>query len=357
VKILYGVVGEGMGHAMRSRVVLDHIINEGHEVEVMASSKAADYLAARFAKVHGIRGMHIITEENRVRMGRTVVSNLLFGAAALPKQIAAYFRLIKDFAPQMVISDFESWTYVFAKMHHLPIISVDNMQVIHRCRHSSEILRGQRAAFEITRSLVQSKLPLCDHYLISTFFHPPIIKRRTSLQQPVLRPEILAATPRRGDHILVYQTVGGGRGLVDALVASGLECRIYGLKPGIEEEQVEGDLRYRPFDEATFIEDLANARAVVASAGFTLMSECVHLRKPMLVTPISGHFEQILNGRYLQHLGYGRMTRDVTPIKMREFISALPVYDEQLASYTHDRNTGFFEELDLHIDRAVVGVY
>ena len=37
MKILYGVVGEGMGHAMRSRVVLEHLVAQGHEVEIMAS--------------------------------------------------------------------------------------------------------------------------------------------------------------------------------------------------------------------------------------------------------------------------------------------------------------------------------
>jgi uncharacterized protein (TIGR00661 family) len=49
VKVLYGVVGEGMGHAMRSRVVLEHLVEQGHEVEIMASGRAVDFLAKRFA--------------------------------------------------------------------------------------------------------------------------------------------------------------------------------------------------------------------------------------------------------------------------------------------------------------------
>ena len=35
MKILYGVVGEGMGHAMRSRVILEHLLAHDHEVEIM----------------------------------------------------------------------------------------------------------------------------------------------------------------------------------------------------------------------------------------------------------------------------------------------------------------------------------
>jgi len=39
MRILYGVVGEGMGHAMRSRVVLDELVKR-HHVQVVLSGRA-----------------------------------------------------------------------------------------------------------------------------------------------------------------------------------------------------------------------------------------------------------------------------------------------------------------------------
>src|SRR4051795_11581921 len=107
MKILYGVVGEGMGHAMRSRVVLDRLTAQGHEIHVMASSRAADFLAARFSGVRRIHGFHIVYEENRVRRGATLWSNVAAGTAALPRNLEAYFDLIRDFRPALVVSDFE----------------------------------------------------------------------------------------------------------------------------------------------------------------------------------------------------------------------------------------------------------
>src|SRR5262249_18291204 len=83
MKILYGVVGEGMGHAMRSRVILAHLVAQGHEVEIMASGRAVDFLAKHFAGVNRIHGLHMIYEENRVRRGKTLWSNVLSGAVAL----------------------------------------------------------------------------------------------------------------------------------------------------------------------------------------------------------------------------------------------------------------------------------
>ena len=105
MKILYGVVGEGMGHAIRSRVVLDQLFAQGHEVETMASSRAADFLAKRFPEVHRIHGLHIIYDENRVRKGRTLWSNLRDGMAALPGQIRSYFELVDDFAPEELMAN------------------------------------------------------------------------------------------------------------------------------------------------------------------------------------------------------------------------------------------------------------
>src|SRR5262249_51078800 len=105
MKILYGVVGEGIGHAMRSRVVLEHLVKLGHEIEIMASGRATDFLAKRFEGVNRIHGLHMIYEENRVQRGKTLLSNVLTGATGIPKNVAAYFELIQDFRPKVVISD------------------------------------------------------------------------------------------------------------------------------------------------------------------------------------------------------------------------------------------------------------
>lgn len=324
----------------------------------MASGRALKYLGARFAEVHAIHGLHIIYEDNEVRRNKTFWSNVFSGAAGVPKNIQAYFRLIEDFAPEAVISDFESWTYFYAKAHRLPIISIDNMQIINRCKHPPQILEGYRADFEIAKAVVKAKLPFCDHYLITTFFRPEIRKDKTSLHPPILRPEILAATPTEGEHVLVYQTAEGHEAMIDALRDSRIECRIYGVRREITEEQVEDNLRFRPFSETTFIADLASARGVIASGGFTLMGEAVYLHKPMLAVPLGRMFEQIMNSRYLDYLGYGRFARDLRDAEtIHAFLAELPRYAENLTGYSQDGNRELLGAVDEHLDRAEAGVY
>ncbi len=358
MRILYGVVGEGMGHAMRSRVVLDHLVSQGHHVEIIASGRAVKFLSERFDDVNEIHGLHIVYEENMVRRGKTFWSNVLSGAAGIPKNIKAYFELVDDFRPEAVISDFESWTYLYGKLHDVPVISIDNMQIINRCTIPDDVIEGHRADFEIAKAFVKGKLPGCAHYLITTFFRPMVRKERTTLCPPILRPEILAAEPREGDHLLVYQTAEGHEELTRTLAQTGLPCRIYGMRRDLKGDEVEGNLTFRPFSETVFIEDLATARGVIASGGFTLMGEAVYLHKPMLAVPLSRQFEQILNSRYLDEIGYGMYAPDLDdPATVHAFIERIGDCARKLAAYEQDGNEVLLAEVDGHLDRVAAGVY
>lgn len=355
MKVLYGVVGEGMGHAMRSRVVLEHLLAQGHEVAIMASGRAVDFLAKRFANVNRIHGLHMIYEENRVRRGKTLWSNVLGGATGLPQNIKAYFDLVDDFRPQVVVSDFESWTYLYAKTHRLPVLSIDNMQIINRCTHPPAVLEGHETEFRVTKAFVKGKLPFCDQYLITTFFRPPVRKPDTTLVPPILRPEVLGATRREGDHLLVYQTGEGYTALLDTLAKTGIECRVYGARRGITEDQREGTLVFRAFSEQGFIDDMASARGVIAGGGFTTMGEAVYLRKPMLSVPLALQFEQVMNARYLEHEGFGMMAANLDdPATVHTFLSRLDGYAKQLAGYEQDGNKVTFDAVDQFLDRAAV---
>ncbi len=345
MKILYGVVGEGMGHAMRSRVIIEHLLERGHEIEIMASGRACEFLDKRFGHTKRIHGFHMILEDNRVRRGSTLWSNVSKGATGVPRNIAAYFEGIRARAPDVVISDFESWAYLYAKSHGVPILSIDNMQVIHRCTLPAEIRDGHNVAFQLTKAFIKAKLPGCDAYYITAFFRPPPRKPDTYIFPPILRPEILAATPSRGDPLLVYQS--GSEALEAALAKTKIPCRIYGMRKDLNEDLVVGNLTFRPFSEAGFITDLASCRGVIGAGGFTLMGEAVYLRKPMLAVPVAKQFEQILNARYLALLGYGSEAEDVAePGVIDRFLAKIPDHDRALTGYAQDGNREILEAVD-----------
>jgi uncharacterized protein (TIGR00661 family) len=350
VRILYGVVGEGMGHAIRSRVVLEELVRR-HEVQVVVSGRAHDYLKKLEGDrlgVNQIWGLSIVYEDNHVRNFRTMLANLK-GAlveGGWPENIRAWFDLAERFRPEVVVSDFESWSYLFAKLQGLPAISIDNQQVISRCRLAPEVVAGHEAEFRLTRAFVRSKLPGCFHYLVTSFFDAPVVRPRTTLVPPILRSEVLAARPEDGEHLLVYQTSTSHGGLLEALRRTGVECRVYGVRRGIAAEEREGNLRHRPFSDAGFVEDLRTARGVISNGGFTLLGEAVHLHRPVLSVPVGGQFEQVVNARYLAREGFGMAAEEVTGPVLDSFLERTPEFARNLGRYQQDGNRVLYGKLE-----------
>ena len=149
-------------------------------------------------------------------MFKTVAQNLRGALTGWPENMRQYFELAKDFKPEVVVSDFESWSYLFGRNYMLPVISIDNMQIINRCQHP-EILAGFERDFELTKAIVKAKVAGAYHYLITTFFYPKLRKPRTTLEPSILRPEILASKSEDGDHLVVYQTSTSNTDLPEVL--------------------------------------------------------------------------------------------------------------------------------------------
>ena len=357
MKILYGVVGEGMGHATRSRVSLEWLLAAGHEVHVVVSGRAHRFLGERLAGRAGfsleeIHGLHLRYEGNRVDLSESLRRNLEQGPEAFFRNVAAYLRLQRQrFEPELVISDFESWAYLYGLAHRLPVVSIDNMQVLARCRHTIDTTALESFSYQLARTAVKLKLPGAYHYLITSFFYPPVKKPRTTLIPPILRPEILAARREPGEHVLVYQTAAANSELVPMLQRLPGAFKVYGLGRAGQE----GNVTLCPFSETAFVDDLRTARAVVAGGGFSLMGEAVHLRVPLLAIPLEKQYEQELNARYLEKLGYGSFAESFNEADILGFLGKLDQYSAALQSYPSPDNGVLYGCLAELLARVAIG--
>lgn len=351
MRILYGIVGEGMGHATRSRVVLDHLLAAGHTLKLVVSGRAHDFLRQRYAgrpnlSVHEIHGLTLTLEGGAVDRSESFWRNLEAAPGGLWRNLEAYRDVVgSGFEPQAVVSDFESWAYLYARNHFLPVISLDNMQVLNRCRHADAVRSS--ASFRVARAAVKMKLPGAYHYLITSFFFPPVRKKRTTLVPPILRPEILAAVREPGESVLVYQPAETLRALLPTLRTLPARFVAYGL--GVQGS--EGNVELRPFSEVGFVEDLRRARAVVAAGGFSLMGEAVHLGVPMLTVPLRKQAEQELNAYYLEQLGYGTRAAQLDGDVLAAFLQGIDRHAEALGGYPRQDNTMTLACLDELLDR------
>jgi uncharacterized protein (TIGR00661 family) len=245
------------------------------------------------------------------------------------------------------VSDFESFAYLYAQRRRLPILSIDNQQIISRCRHDNDVLEGHQVDFQSTKAFIKLKLPGCDHYAVTTFFHPPVKDKyasNTTLVPPILRQVVLDAKRTEGDHVLVYQTALGDSRLLDVLTQhTEQKFVVYGLR----RDELRGNCVIKNFSEQGFIDDLASAKAVVANGGLSLIGEALYLGKPVYCVPVRHQFEQVMNARYIAKLGYGMTSEEFDPDVLAAFLKDAPHFARKVrASHAQDGNSALFALVD-----------
>jgi uncharacterized protein (TIGR00661 family) len=361
MRILYGVVGEGLGHSTRSKVTLEMLMKDQHHVKVVVSNRAYKFLHESFsnrfprcaAAEEGEAAIDIVEIEGLTMQYVNNVfdekASVLYTMQRMPnmlrKSVGALYQNLVFWKPNAVISDFDSFAYIFAKTHGLPILSIDNQQVVQRCVIPAEARESDPKAFNTYKGFVKAKLPFCDQYIITGFFTPEIrdrYKAKTVLVPPILRQAILDAKlipAEQGEHFLVYQTSKSDTSLVPTLQAFGEKCIIYGLG---REEKI-GNLEFKGFSEQGFVDDLACARGVIANGGLSLMNEAISLQRPFFSVPVENQYEQVLNAWYLEKLGYGVFADKIELEPLRKWAQNIPRYSKALSNYHHDSNMQLYK--------------
>ena len=347
-KIVYGVSGEGSGHSSRARVMIAYLQELGHIVKVVSYDRGYNNLKDDF-DVFETEGLHIASLDNRVSKVKTFTENLQRLPDGHRKLQALRKEIFKSFEPDCVITDFEPMTAYLASHYDLPLITIDNQ---HRLRYMSYPCPGHlQNDRRLTVGIIRALVPRPDVSLVTTFYFGNAKNNRSYFFPPILRNDVLALEPRNAGHILVYLT-------------SGFETFIEKLKSfqreqfivyGYDRNDTEDHITYKPFSKTGFLHDLATCKAVMATAGFTLITESFYLRKPYLALPMRGQFEQEINGFLLSRLNYGINLRRVNAPAIGNFLYRIPDYKNELAGYAAEDNSRIKARLKELLDNNCAG--
>ena len=337
--ILYGVNGEGSGHSSRAREVISHLQDQGHRVHVASFDRGLRNLKDDF-EVTEIGGLRLAYVHNRVRYGKTVLGNLL-NVPQAARSIRALEHKANAWNLDLVITDFEPITCHLGHKRSLPIIAIDNQHLL----TDTEITYPREYGKEAVATKLVTKLmtPHADAYLVISFFTPRVKprKRKTFLFPPILRAEIFQAKPANGDFILVYVTSAA-----DELTAVLKNVRQRFVCYGFARDGRDGNLEFRKPSMEGFLRDLCNCRAIVANAGFSLISEALYLGKPYLAWPVKRQFEQVFNAFYIGETGYGAYWEDLNKERVESFLFNLDEYRNNLEKYPRVDNSAILGKVD-----------
>lgn len=287
---------------MRALAVLPSLLKR-HEVLVLAGGDAYDAMWPDYS-IQRIPTLHFYhNAAGQISYFRTMTRNV---SAMLDLHLRGagldmVERILRDFAPDVVVSDSEPYILRAAERLGIPRISFDHFGIIAYCEPKlswSDRLkaRGQTWVYHMLYGHPE-------RVIVSAFFDAPARRDGVVVVGPVIRPEARQATVSRGEHLLVYISRGEEQyspRMEQMLLQVGCPVRIYGTP----RRGMQGNLQWKPFNNLGFIEDLASCRAIFATTGNQLLGEVCYFGKPILGMPMSC-LEQRLNAEQLERLGIG----------------------------------------------------
>ncbi|RME41996.1 MAG: hypothetical protein D6788_00020 [Planctomycetota bacterium] len=327
-RILYAASGDGYGHATRAHAVADELIRRGHDMMFLTSHKTLRYLEPIFPRrVHDVFGLLTVYEDGAAHIRKTLLHNLRRAPRRLGPSNARVRRLFRTFRPDLLVTDFEPFSAFWARVLGVPFVSLDNQHLLTHC--VLDPVPG--AVWDRLNAYLTIRLYYggAQRYLVTTFIDAPVRYHPTTLIPPILRPQLHRRTPTSGDYLLVYKGASGLHPELEETLRrlDRMEIRAYGFpRTGRQ-----GHVTYKAIDREAFLDDLAGCAGVIATAGHSLVCECIHLEKPMLLTPIRKQYEQMINAHYVQKLGYGRAIPRLTPEEVDRFLDELPRYRSAMA--------------------------
>lgn len=326
-RIVYALSGQGRGHASRVLAISEALRRRGHEITFCCGGTARDILEARGEQVIEVPSLRQIMKDNRVRIGRTLLSNI-GSIVRFRKIVDQLVEAIRSCRPDLLITDFEAFSPKAARELDIPVLSFNHQEVVTEMVYDLPVrYRATAALAALAIRLIAPRRPT--HVLLTSFFygrlrHP----ERTTLIPPIIRPEVRQLEPTTGDPILVYyNSAEGAQRVVDVLARVDASFILYNLPPP-EQQRPYHNLTFKNPSIEEFANDLASCRAVICTAGYTLISESLHLGKPLLVVPNRGIFEQTLNALFVRRQGFGSavIERALTVEDVQQFLTNIEEY-------------------------------
>ena len=294
MRILYGVQTTGRGHLTRARPMVAALKQRGHDVHTLFSGPplAPEWLDPVFAPYSTRRGLTFVTDRGRIRHLATALQ-LRFGE--LERDIYSFDAAGLD----LVVTDYEPVSARIAWLRDIPCVGIGHLYAF---AFAGVPVAGLNPFNRmVMKSFAPATIPLGLHW---HHFDRPILP-------PTIGLDDFRVPAHTEEHILVYMPFESIHAVVRTLTAvGGHRFRFYCRVDATREE---GNVELKPLNRNAFVADLVSCRGVVANAGFTLISEALHVGRKILTKPVAQQTEQESNALALERLGLATVVHRLTP--------------------------------------------
>ncbi len=329
MNILYGVCGEGFGHSARAKTIIEYLKSKKHRIMILTYGQA--FQALKKFRPEKIEGISLHFKNNKLSMLKTITKN----AFPMIKNILAYPNLnkkISKFKPHVCITDMEPLVPIIAHWKNLPLISIDNQ---HRLTHLKiSVPKKYLKSYNLAKTAVHHCVSKANAFIITSFTKQKASAKNVHIVSPILKKEITKLRPKTKNFILVYLTKPNPQ-LISLLKKFKEIFIVYSSE--INKQHKISNLIFKPLGN-TFKNDLKNCKAIIATAGFTLISEALYLKKPYFAIPLKVQFEQTLNALFLKKEKLGNYSENPKEKDIKNFIKNLRQYKKNIKKLKSNPN-------------------
>ncbi|MFH1211285.1 MAG: glycosyltransferase family protein [archaeon] len=304
MKVLFVVTGVGYGDSIRSHAIINALHRRDPKAKVMVAAydNSYSYFKDKYHTVK-ISGYKLLGMSLKFKVLSFIANNYVLPYTWLSVSFKLK-RMIKDFNPDVIVSDFEPAGIILGRLIRKPSVVIFSYDPIlfRDLRHKNNKLRLEALYFErlydfadvvVIPSLVGKRE--CRDYC---YVNPIVITQPSELpSNKVLMRKLGLKRPP----ILVM--LGGSsfgvnlaRRLMRVVKNFDEDFIIFGSHVKLPKRK---NVKHFPF-KSNFVEYLKVCKGVITLGGNLTLSECLVYRKPMMVFPIKNHVEQAVNTHALK---------------------------------------------------------
>lgn len=280
MKIFYAVQATGNGHIARAVALMPYLQQYG-EVDVFLSGSNSNlkvslpvrYTSKGVSLFYGNRG-----GLDYLKMLRNISPlNTFTTARALP--VEKY---------DIVLNDFECITSIACKLKNIPSVNFGH-QASFISNHTPRPQKRELLGEIILKNYANANKYIGLHFdQYDDFIYSPIIKEN-----------ILNATPKNHGHITVYLSHYSDEVLISYFKKlPDLHFEVFSKK--VTKITQQGNVTLIPIDNDAFVKSMIHSSGIITGAGFETPAEALVLGKKLMCLPIKGQYEQLCNAAALR---------------------------------------------------------
>ena len=380
LKIAYSICGEGHGHYGRNVEIIKELIRRlpncqidlyiyGDTLNIFLKDKEICKLVNIY-KIKGFRFIYkntgiinsltstIINKSNNLVFFQIIKLNLLYVVFLLFKKVFRlkkenffnnyYSKYFKKF--DFAITDLEPLLPRISLLREKPFLTLDNQHaMLYGDLDIKRLKFSERLEYLFIINFLKTYHPKSDLSILTTFCEVPIKSKyvkRVKAVGPLIRKNVIEYKDKikYEDFILVYAHKVLGSKLFPVLTKLKDSKFVVFTTDNFNSTNFlykRDWIEYHSIDPVKFIKKLAECKAVISSAGNTLLSESIFLKKPFYGITLQGLFEQRLNLYLLNDTGWGDGCKisELSEDHILNFINNINYYKDKIQSADTVDNT------------------